>query len=239
MSDSSSRPDSALAERTTLRERFFTLRQPADVDGFLAAWPWSIVFKAGTSEKTFDAWLAVQRILEPRGDVAVGFIRLPEDRAASDRVVELTAIPHRSPQLLLFERRAVRGHLDEFAIEPQQIVPLLAAHLPAAQGPRVRNPALVTVDPYRALLAGYVDGAVPDARFQWDYLDRLAREAQWRDDETFAILNSLFENPSGRDVHPARLIAIEFQEQLAGRRDPLSARARRVLERLAETGESQ
>src|SRR5262245_45124738 len=65
--------------RVTLRERFFPLHQPADVDRFLGAFSWCVIFKAGTSDKTFDAWLVAQHVLEPRADVAVGFIRLPED----------------------------------------------------------------------------------------------------------------------------------------------------------------
>jgi hypothetical protein len=70
-------------------------------------------------------------------------------------------------------------------------------------------------------------------RFQWGYLDRLAKEAVWRDDETFDLLNSLFENEWGRDVRAARLVAVEFQGQLAGRLEPLQARAARMLERLS------
>ena len=62
-------------------------------------------------------------------------------------------------------------------------------------------------------------------------LGRLPRTV-WRDQESFALLNALFENPSGRDVYPARLVAVEFQGQLAGRVVPLKARASRLLERL-------
>ena len=58
--------------RVTLPERFFPLQQPADVDGFLGGFPWCVVFKAGTSEKTFDAWLVAQKALEPRADVPSG-----------------------------------------------------------------------------------------------------------------------------------------------------------------------
>ena len=94
--------------RITLRERFFQLHEAADVDQFLAGFPWCVVFKAGTSEKTFDAWTAAQNALEPRPDVAVGFIRLPEDRNASDRVsayaaTRPTATPmtaYRTPSLI-------------------------------------------------------------------------------------------------------------------------------------------
>ena len=58
----------------------------------------------------------------------------------------------------------------------------------------------------------------------------------WRDDETFGVLNSLFENPWGRDMKAARLVAVEFQGQLAGRLEPLKVRAARVLERLRDSG---
>jgi hypothetical protein len=219
--------------RITLRERFFPLHQPDDVDRFLAGVPWCVIFKAGTSEKTFDAWLVAQRALEPRMDVAVGFIRLPEDRPASDRVTTLSGIVHRSPQLILFHEATARGHLDEFAIVPDQLVPLLREQLPAEAGSPVRNEAVVTLEPYRALLSKFVQGDLAEERFQWSYLDRLAKEALWRDDETFALLNSLFENEWGRDVQAARLVAVEFQGQLAGRLGPLKTRAARMLERLS------
>jgi hypothetical protein len=222
--------------RVTLRERFFPLHQPADVDRFLDRFPWSVIFKAGTSDKTFDAWMGAQKALEPRVDVAVGFVRLPEDRPASDRVKALTEVPHRSPQLLLFEHRRVRFHLDEFAIVPDQLIPLLAEHLPAEVGSPVRNEAVVTLDSYRRLLSEFVAGTLPEERFQWGYLERLEKEALWRDDETFGVLNSLFDNEWGRDVRAARLVAVEFQGQLAGRLEPLKARAARMLERLTERG---
>jgi len=219
--------------RTTLRERFFPLHQPGDVDRFVERYPWSIVFKAGTSEKTFDAWLVAQQALESRVDVAVGFIRLPDDRPASEHVAARSGIAHRSPQLILFHEAKARGHLDEFAIVPDQLVPMLLEHLPADMGPPVRNEAAVTVEPYRLLLSQFLDDRLPEERFQWGYLDRLAKEAEWRDDETFALLNSLFENEWGRDVRAARLVAVEFQGQLAGRLEPLKTRAARLLERLS------
>jgi hypothetical protein len=220
--------------RITLRERFFPLHQPDEVDGFLARFRWSAVFKAGTSARTADAWLVVQNALEPRADVAVGFIRLPDDRAASDRVSTVTGIAHCSPQLVLFQNVTAIGHLDETAIVPDQLVPLLRERLPVAIGPPVRNEAAVSLEPYRIMLAKFVQGELPEERFQWGYLERLANEASWRDDETFALLNSLFENEWGRDVRAARLVAVEFQAQLAGRLEPLAARAARLLERLSD-----
>jgi hypothetical protein len=222
--------------RVTLRERFFPLHQSDDVDQFLDRFPWSIIFKAGTSDKTVDAWLVAQRVVEPRVDVAVGFIRLPDDRPASDRVTARAVVPHRSPQLLLFEHGRLRFHLDEFAIAPDQLLPLLGEHLPADIGPPVQNEAVVTLEPYRRLLSAFIAGTLPEARFQWSYLERLEKEATWRDDETFAVLNSLFDNEWGRHLHSARLVAVEFQGQLAGRLEPLKTRAARLLERLADRG---
>ena len=220
--------------RVTLRERFFPLHAPADVDQFLARFAWCAVFKAGTSDRTFDAWQVAQNALEGRPDVAVGFIRLPEDRPASDHVAARAGIPHRSPQFLLFLDGAARVHLDEGAISPDRLVPLLREQLPADIGPRVCNEAVVSLVRYRMLLAEYVDGRLPEERFQWAYLERLAKEAAWRDDETFEALNSLFENPWGREATAARLVAHEFQGQLAGQLEPLVVRASRVLERLSE-----
>jgi hypothetical protein len=220
--------------RSTLRERLFPLHQPDDVDRFLERFPLSVVFKAGTSGKTVDAWLVAQNALEPRPDVAVGFIRLPDDRAASDRVSTVTGIEHRSPQLILFQNVIALGHLDEFAIVPDQLVPFLRERLPVEVGTEVRNEAMVSLEPYRIMLLKFVQGELREERFQWGYLERLANEASWRDDETFALLNSLFENEWGRDVRAARLVAVEFQGQLAGRLGPLEARAARLLERLSD-----
>jgi len=195
----------------------------------LAEFEWCAVFKAGTSDKTFDAWEVAQKALEPRLDVAVGFMRLPEDRAASDHVSTTTGIPHRSPQLILFHRGVPQFHLDELAIVPTELVPALRQRLPAEVGARVMNEAVVSIEPYRRLLRDYVAGTLQEERFQWGYLDRLQREAIWRDDETFALLNSLFENTWGRDLQAARLVALEFQAQLAGRLAPLKDRAARLL----------
>src|SRR5580765_7840445 len=111
--------------RVTLRERFFPLHAPADVDRFVDRFACCVVFKAGTSDKTFDAWLAAQSALEPRVDMAVGFIRLPEDREASDRATTRSGIVHRSPQFVLFRHGHACAHLDEFEISLDRLAPLL------------------------------------------------------------------------------------------------------------------
>jgi hypothetical protein len=219
--------------RTTLRQRVFPLHQSSDVAAFLNGFTWSAVFKAGTSDKTFDAWDVVAGALERRPDVAVGVVRLPEDRSASDAVAAITGIEHRSPQLILLERGNARLHLDELAIVPDRLLPALSEHLPPAIGDTVRNDAVLSVEPYRALLRAFLAGELPEERFQWAYLERLEKDAVWRDDETFTALDGLFVNPAGRELRAARLVALEFQSTLAGTAVPLRRRAVASLQRLA------
>jgi bacillithiol system protein YtxJ len=218
--------------RQTLPERFFPLATPADVDRLLDAIEWCAIFKAGSGDRTVDAWVLVQKALEPRVDVAVGLIQVPAGRDASNHVSTRTGIVHKSPQIILFHNGVAVAHLDEHGIQPDALDALVADRLPAVVGPRVVNPIVVSLEPWRRLVTEFIDGRLPDERFQWAYLERLARESAWRDDETFALLNGLFENPWGRDVHPARLVAHEFQRHLAGDQDPLTVRAARLLERL-------
>jgi bacillithiol system protein YtxJ len=222
----------AVMARTTLPERFFPLGEPADIDRLLGTVEWCAIFKAGTGDTTFDAWLLVQKAFEPRGDVAVGLIQIPAGRAASDHVAARTGITHKSPQLILFHRGHAVGHLDERAIQPEPIRALMQEHLPSTVGPPVVNERVVSLDGYRRLLEDFTEGRLPEERFQWSYLERLEKESAWRDDETFDLLNGLFENVGGREVRPGRLVAHEFQGQLAGRLEPLKERAVSVLERI-------
>jgi bacillithiol system protein YtxJ len=218
--------------RTTLPERFFPLARAAEVDRLLDTVEWCALFKAGTSDKTFDAWLLVQKAFEPRVDVAVGLIQIPSGRAASDHVAARTGIPHKSPQLVLFHRGQSVAHLDERTIQPEPIRALMQEHLPSATGARVVNERVVSLAPYHALLGDFAEGRLPEERFQWAYLERLEKESVWRDDETFDLLNGLFENPWGREVRAARLVAREFQGQLAGQIEPLKDRALKLMERI-------
>jgi bacillithiol system protein YtxJ len=217
----------------SLRGRFFPLRHAGDVDALLARHAHVALFKAGTGDKTVEAWAVVQRALEPRPDVPVGFMRLPEDRAASDHVAARTGVAHRSPQLLLMAGGALAASLDEFAITPDRVLPLLRGHLPAIVGPAVYNEAVASMAPYLTLLEQFLAGTLAEERFQWNWLDRLKQDAVWRDDDSFALLDGLFPNEAGRAIEPARVVAAEFQGQLAGRLEPLAARAARLAPRLA------
>jgi bacillithiol system protein YtxJ len=219
----------APASRSTLPERFFPLGDPAGVDRLLERAAWCAVFKAATSERTFEAWFLVQKALEPRVDVPVGLIQIPAGRPASDHVAARSGVPHKSPQFILFHNGGPVAHLDEKAIQPEALAALLQAHLPETIGPRVVNPQVVSLERYRALLADFVAGTLPEERFQWAYLDRLEKESAWRDDQTFALLTSLFDYPWDRAFVPARVVAHEFHGQL---------RATLLLRRLPPAPES-
>ena len=219
----------AAVSRSTLPERLFQLGDPAAADRFLGGVEWCAVFKAATSEKTFEAWLLVQQALEPRVDVAVGLVQIPAGRQASDHIAARTGIPHKSPQFILVHHCQPVGHLDERAIQPEPLSALLRERLPSTIGPRVVNPQVVSLDGYRRLLEEFVAGRLPEERFQWAYLDRLAKDASWRDDVAFGRLTSLFDYTWIRDFRPARVIAHEFQGQMTGRLEPLKARAARLL----------
>lgn len=226
------RPLAIIIKLMSLRERVFPLRTPEDVDAFLECFELTAIFKASTSDKTLEAMRYVQKYLEPRPDVAIGIIRIPEDRLASSHVEARTGIQHQSPQFILFRQARPLFDLDNWKINPEQLEPLLLQNLPVHIGKPVRNPAVVGLQAYLDLLERFIAGQLSEERFQWGYLDRLKKEADWRSDEDFDLLNSLFPNPDGRAFTPGKVVALEFQAQLAGQAEPLVERARRLRARV-------
>ncbi|MDX2007567.1 MAG: DUF2847 family protein [Meiothermus sp.] len=216
----------------SLRERSFQLTSPEAVNHFLQQYLYAAVFKASTTDKTVEAYGYVEKYLLPRPDVAVGMIRIPEDRPASDRVEELTGIRHHSPQFILFHKAKPLFDLDNFKINPDNLEPLLAQHLPPEVGQPVQNPEVVSLKPYANLLDRFLEGELSEERFQWGYLDLLRKEAGWRSERDFGLLDSLFPNPDGRGLKPATVVALEFQAQLAGKGTPLLERARELRSRI-------
>jgi len=127
----------------SLRERVFPLKTPEDVDLFLEQHELAAIFKASTTDKTLEAMRHVQKYLEPRPDVAIGIIRIPEDRPASNRVEVRTGIQHHSPQFILFRHARPLFDLDNWKINPDHLEPLLIQALPVHVGKPVGNPAMV------------------------------------------------------------------------------------------------
>src|SRR5690625_2571258 len=90
---------------TVFKDRVRNLATPEPVQVFLASYPTSVVFKAGTCHKTMQGFGNLQEQLESREDLMVGLIRVVEWRPASNLVSELTGIRHESPQVILFRDR--------------------------------------------------------------------------------------------------------------------------------------
>jgi hypothetical protein len=219
----------------SLRERVFALHTPEQVDAFLKQHRLAAVFKAGGSDKTLQALEYLQKYLADRPDLAVGIIRIPEDRPASDHLSALAGVKHQSPQFILFWQCRPLFDLDNQRINPDLLEPLLLQWLPQEIGEPVCNPAVVGLQAYRDLLDRFIAGQLSEERFQWAYLDRLKSEASWRSDADFALLNSLFPNPDGRSFSPAKVIALEFQAQLKTTATPLIERARALRARMQGT----
>ena len=111
-----------------LKDRIHFLASPEQVDAFVKDNPAAAIFKAGTCHKTNEMFQHVQAQLELREDLPLGVIRVVEARKASNRVAEMTGIPHESPQLLLFKEGKAIYDRDNWDITPESISEALEAH---------------------------------------------------------------------------------------------------------------
>jgi bacillithiol system protein YtxJ len=115
-----------------LERRAQVLRSPEEVEAFLAAHPNAAVFKAGSCHRTDRALDTLAPVLGPRGDLAVGLIRVAESRAASQRLADLTGIKHQSPQILLLRDGMTVFARDNWDISGESVEEALKTHF----GPR-------------------------------------------------------------------------------------------------------
>ena len=111
-----------------LKDRVLFLTTPEQVDAFIRDNPAAAIFKAGTCHKTNEMFQNVQSQLEAREDLPLGIIRVVEARPASNRVAEMTGIPHESPQLLLFKDGRAVYDRDNWDITPESIGEALESH---------------------------------------------------------------------------------------------------------------
>jgi bacillithiol system protein YtxJ len=111
-----------------LKDRIHFLTSAEQVDQFLAAHPYAVVFKAGTCHKTPSAFEHVKAQLDERDDLPVGVIRVVEARAASNRVEERTGIRHESPQLILFKDGKPVFDRDNWDIDEESLAGALQDH---------------------------------------------------------------------------------------------------------------
>jgi len=113
----------------SVRERMYELTSAEEVDEFLKTFPTGVIFKAGGCHKTMEGFAHVEKALEPRPEIRVGFVRVIESRPASNHIEGLTGIKHESPQFILFVDGKATFDLDNWDIQPMPLAEGLEQHL--------------------------------------------------------------------------------------------------------------
>lgn len=175
-----------------LRDRIMNLATPDEVESFLATYPTSVIFKAGTCHKTMQGFGFLQERLEPREDLMVGVIRVVEARSASNLIADRTGIRHESPQVILFKDGTAVYDVDNWAITPEALETGFT-HLPAT-GDAVSGVGADGSDlaPYLTLLEQYLGGELDDANFEFSYTTMFRDDANLRPQAEVELLGSIF-----------------------------------------------
>jgi bacillithiol system protein YtxJ len=158
-----------------LRDRMYLLSSPADVDEFLAEFPTSALFKAGRCHKTNLGFRQLEKALDARESIFLGFIRAIDDQAAADHVAMHTGIPHQAPQVILFAQGKPVFTSDHWHITEPTLAFALRRHCGPLPG-EDPTPAFLPneVTEYRHLLQALLDDQLTDEAFarQWKELPR-------------------------------------------------------------------
>jgi len=199
------------------KDRVRNLTTPEAVQEFLASYPTSVVFKAGTCHKTMQGFGNLQEQLESREDLMVGLIRVVEWRPASNLVSELTGIRHESPQVILFRDGKPVFEVNNWDITPEALAPQFS-DLPVGEKVVTEQPAGGSdLTPYLNVLQAYLGGDIDDRQFEQTYTYMFRDDASLRSREEVEVLNSIFGDV---DQH------INMHMIMAGRSDSAGVRAR-------------
>lgn len=174
------------------QDRVVLLTNPEDVEGFLAKYPNSMIFKAGTCHKTMQGFGYVQEQLENREDLMVGVIRVVEARAASNLVAEKTGVKHESPQVLLFKDNQIVFDKDNWDITPTALEEGLK-HIPTTNSVVSSNGAAKSdLGVYKQLIEQYLNNTIDDRQFEYAYTTTFRDDSSLRSNEEVEILGSIF-----------------------------------------------
>lgn len=209
------------------KDRVVNLTTPEAVQEFLASYPTSVVFKAGTCHKTMQGFGYVQEQVEPREDLMVGLIRVVDWRPASNLVSELTGIRHESPQVIVFRDGQPVFEANNWGITPDVLAPAFT-ELPAGEPvAREQTPGRSDLTPYLNVLQAYLEGDMDDRNFEQTYTYMFRDDASLRSREEVEVLNSIFGDV---DQH------INMHMIMAGRSDSseVRSRAEKAYSRLQE-----
>ncbi|MEZ4632197.1 MAG: DUF2847 family protein [Deinococcales bacterium] len=174
------------------RDRVLNLSSPEAVNAFLAKYPTSVIFKAGTCHKTMQGFGFLQEKLESRDDLMVGIIRVVEARPASNLVAEKTGIKHESPQVIIFKEGEAVFDVDNWNIVPEVLdegfssVPYNGVSAEGETGNRS------DLSIYKALIESYLKGDIDDRQFEYAYTTTFRDDASLRSREEVEVLGSIF-----------------------------------------------
>lgn len=167
------------------------LKSPQEVDTFLKQ-PLCAIFKAGTCHKTTQGFSVIESFLR-HYDLPMGYIRVTEERPASNHVATLSGVVHHSPQFILFKDGKAIFDIDNWSITAHALEPIFRQHVPErhASGGHVRG----NLDAYTQLIESYLSGGLTDAQFQKKYVETFRYDASLRSKEEFELLSGLFGDP--------------------------------------------
>lgn len=177
----------------SFRDRLYELTTPEEVDSFLKENPHSAIFKAGGCHKTMQGFGYVEQVMEQRDALPVGFIKVIDNRPASNHVAELTAIIHESPQFVLFKDGKPVYDVDNWDIVPEALEAALLQHFgPVSVEETASAKAAGNIKHYIDLLEGYIGDRLDEQSFTQEWLETFRMDNTLRSTEEFNLLNSLF-----------------------------------------------
>ncbi|NLG09870.1 MAG: DUF2847 family protein [Deinococcales bacterium] len=210
-----------------LKDRIVMLETPEAVESFLADYPTSVIFKAGTCHKTMQGFGFVQEVLEPREDLMCGVIRVVEARPASNLVAERTGIQHESPQVILFKDGQPVFDVDNWDITPEALATGFADLPVGADVAPPKARAGSDLEPYLEVLERFLSGKIDEREFEHTYTHMFRADASLRTNDEVEALNSIF---GDIDQH------MNMHLMMAGKADTskLRERAQAAYDRLKE-----
>jgi bacillithiol system protein YtxJ len=214
-----------------LRNRMVNLETPDAVEAFLADFPTSIIFKAGTCHKTMQGFGVLQERLETRTDLMVGVIRVVDWRPASNRVAERTGIVHQSPQIILFRNGEAVFDVDNWAITAESLNDGFA-HIPAGEAVAASEPASnaqSTLHPYLDVLEQYLTGIIDERQFEYVYTTMFRDDASLRSNEEVEVLGSIFGDVDRHMTMHVMMAGKNHDEALRARADAAYQRLRHLI----------
>lgn len=179
----------------SLRERMYELTEPHEVDEFIARFPTSVIFKAGSCHKTMQGFGHVEEALNHRDNIHLAFIRVIESRPASNHVAALTGIVHQSPQFILIKNGKPVYDVDNWNITPDALETALNTHLGVVEKKKCIPSHRGNVGPYVELLRLFVNDEISEQEFSAEWIMTFKYDPTPRAKEEFALLQSLYGNP--------------------------------------------